>query len=192
MAEQQEIIKCTQCKKKFFPDGFKVNRLGVRNKTCLECAERRKTSRDNNKCPHGRQKSICKDCGGSGICEHNRQKRYCNECGGSQMCKHQKQKRHCQECTPSAFCKHGKCKAYNSCVSCRVAPVFRIGECVHGYLRVNCPECKILDGEAKLIKESLKNEIKCEHGLHKIHCRRCGAGAICVHDLLRSKCIECQ
>ena len=35
------------------------------------------------KCEHGRQKSQCKDCKGSGICEHNRQKRVCKDCGGS-------------------------------------------------------------------------------------------------------------
>jgi hypothetical protein len=35
------------------------------------------------KCEHGRQKSQCKDCRGSGICEHNRQKRLCRDCGGS-------------------------------------------------------------------------------------------------------------
>mmetsp|Transcript_33820 Transcript_33820/g.39766 ORF Transcript_33820/g.39766 Transcript_33820/m.39766 type:complete len:212 (-) Transcript_33820:129-764(-) len=40
----QEIIKCTQCKKKFFPDGFKISRLGVRNRTCLECGQRRKAA----------------------------------------------------------------------------------------------------------------------------------------------------
>ena len=38
--KQEMIIKCTGCKKHFFEDGFKVNRLGRRLKTCLECNER--------------------------------------------------------------------------------------------------------------------------------------------------------
>lgn len=33
------------------------------------------------KCPHGRQKYFCKDCGGTGICEHGRQRAWCRDCG---------------------------------------------------------------------------------------------------------------
>ena len=39
-------------------------------------------------CEHGREKSYCKECGGSGICPHGRNKRYCKDCGGSQICAH--------------------------------------------------------------------------------------------------------
>jgi hypothetical protein len=31
-------------------------------------------------CEHGRQRSVCKSCGGASICEHGR--RYCKSCGG--------------------------------------------------------------------------------------------------------------
>ena len=41
-------------------------------------------------CEHGRQKSRCKDCGGSGICEHRRQRRECKDCGGSGICEHRR------------------------------------------------------------------------------------------------------
>ncbi len=34
-------IKCSGCNKKFHASGFKVNRLGHRLKTCLECNARR-------------------------------------------------------------------------------------------------------------------------------------------------------
>ena len=44
-------------------------------------------------CPHGRQRSICKECGGSGICIHGKIKRLCKECGGSALCLHNRQKR---------------------------------------------------------------------------------------------------
>ena len=36
------IFACSGCHKKFYLLGFKVNRLGLRNKTCLECAARRR------------------------------------------------------------------------------------------------------------------------------------------------------
>ena len=39
-------------------------------------------------CPHGRRRSQCKECGGSGICEHGRRRSECKECGGSQICEH--------------------------------------------------------------------------------------------------------
>ena len=34
------------------------------------------------KCEHGRERSRCKDCGGSGICEHGRQRSQCKEYSG--------------------------------------------------------------------------------------------------------------
>ena len=39
--EIKEEIKCGGCHKKFHADGYKVNRLGRRLKTCLECNARR-------------------------------------------------------------------------------------------------------------------------------------------------------
>jgi hypothetical protein len=47
MAEQciqQEIIKCSRCKKKHFVSHFRVNRLGRRNKTCLDCNAQKKAA----------------------------------------------------------------------------------------------------------------------------------------------------
>ena len=34
-------------------------------------------------CEHGRQRSQCKDCGGSGLCEHGRQRSKCKDCKGA-------------------------------------------------------------------------------------------------------------
>ena len=31
-------------------------------------------------CPHGRRRSLCKECGGGSICEHGRQRSKCKEC----------------------------------------------------------------------------------------------------------------
>ena len=49
-------------------------------------------------CPHGRRRSVCKECGGSGICEHGRQRSQCKECGGSSICEHGRQRSGCKEC----------------------------------------------------------------------------------------------
>ena len=57
-------------------------------------------------CIHKRQKSRCKECGGSQICKHNRNKAYCRDCGGSQICIHKKQRNQCKECKGLRICKH--------------------------------------------------------------------------------------
>ena len=31
-------------------------------------------------CPHNRQRSLCKECGGSGLCQHQRIRSRCKEC----------------------------------------------------------------------------------------------------------------
>ena len=36
-------------------------------------------------CPHQRQMSRCKQCGGSGICPHKRERSACKECGGEHL-----------------------------------------------------------------------------------------------------------
>jgi len=43
---EQETIRCTRCKKLWFVDGFRVNRLGRRNTTCLECCTKKKVDRE--------------------------------------------------------------------------------------------------------------------------------------------------
>ncbi|KAJ3218114.1 hypothetical protein HK099_005189 [Clydaea vesicula] len=57
-------------------------------------------------CPHGRQRSRCKDCGGSEICIHSKVKYHCKECKGSGICEHGKQKLHCRPCILNSTCKH--------------------------------------------------------------------------------------
>jgi hypothetical protein len=58
------------------------------------------------KCPHGRQKSLCKDCGGSGICEHGKQKNNCKVCvNQSKLCvPHGNFKRTCRRCKNGIEC----------------------------------------------------------------------------------------
>ena len=51
------------------------------------------------KCEHGRQKSKCKDCGGSQICPHRNWRQYCKDCGGASICPHGRRRYECKECT---------------------------------------------------------------------------------------------
>ena len=67
-------------------------------------------------CEHGRQKTHCKDCGGSAFCEHGRQKAHCKDCGGSCICEHGRRKSHCKDCGGSMICEHGRQK--HVCADC--------------------------------------------------------------------------
>jgi len=122
------------------------------------------------KCPHGRQKRYCKECGGSGICEHGRQKSQCKECGGSGICEHGRQKSYCKECGGSGICEHGRQKS--QCKECGGS-----GICEHGRQKSYCKEC----GGSAI----------CEHGRQKRQCKECGGSSICEHDRRKSTCKEC-
>ena len=81
-------------------------------------------------CPHGRQRSKCKECGGKGICEHDRRRNRCKECGGSSFCEHGRQSYSCKECGGSAFCEHGRQRS--RCKECGGS-----GICEHGRIRLS-------------------------------------------------------
>jgi hypothetical protein len=68
-------------------------------------------------CPHGRQRSRCKECGGASICEHGRVRYQCKECGGSGICEHGRRRTVCKECGGSAFCEHGRQRS--KCKECK-------------------------------------------------------------------------
>ena len=68
-------------------------------------------------CPHGRQRSRCKECGGSAICEHGRERSECKECGGSSICEHGRVRCVCKECGGGSICEHGR-RRYR-CKDCR-------------------------------------------------------------------------
>ena len=56
------------------------------------------------KCPHGRIRSKCKECGGSQICEHGRVRSKCKECGGGSICEHGRNRSRCASCSPQNAC----------------------------------------------------------------------------------------
>jgi len=67
-------------------------------------------------CMHERQRSRCKDCGGSGLCEHQRERSRCKDCGGSSICEHQRERSKCKDCGGSSICEHQRRKS--ECKDC--------------------------------------------------------------------------
>jgi hypothetical protein len=140
------------------------------------------------KCEHGKQKSRCKECGGSSFCEHGKQKSQCKECGGSSICEHGKRKSSCKECGGSAFCEHGKLKA--QCKECGGSSI-----CEHGKRKSSCKECggsAICEhGRRKPYCKDCNGSAFCEHSKQKARCKECRGSAICEHDKEKSRCKEC-
>ena len=85
-------------------------------------------------CPHGRQRSQCKECGGSGLCEHGRRRSQCKECGGSGICEHGRQRSKCKECGGGGICEHGRERS--RCKDCGGTSI-----CKHGRERYYCKDC---------------------------------------------------
>jgi hypothetical protein len=136
MADTTEpiIIKCSQCRKKFTLDGFKVNRFGVRNKTCLECAARKKVyqaahkedrsekSKERWRVKTGASYNDPVKLGRaqSNACIHGNPISWgCRSCVVPDECKcaHGYDKKVCRQCGAGAFCIHDKVRG--SCVECK-------------------------------------------------------------------------
>jgi len=135
--------------------------------------------------PHGRRKTICKDCGGVSICIHERQRSHCVDCEGSAVCRHKRQKITCRECRGSAFCIHERIKY--GCKDCHGSAV-----CVHEKIKSKCYEC---DGASICKHERQKAKCKqckgssfCKHEIEKYRCKDCGGAGICVHNKRREFC----
>ena len=120
---------------------------------CIPCE-----SRKENKCPHGKRKALCKDCGGVSLCVHNKEKRYCKECYGIAFCKHNKRKVLCKECNGVSLCIHNKNKRI--CKECHGNAI-----CSHGKHKIKCKEC----GLGSL----------CKHKKTKSRCKDCGGSELC-------------
>ncbi len=69
------------------------------------------------RCEHGRVRSRCKDCGGSGICEHGTRRSQCKDCGGSGICEHGRHRSQCKDCGGSGICEHDRQRS--KCKECR-------------------------------------------------------------------------
>jgi hypothetical protein len=124
----------------------------------------------NNKCEHKKQRSQCKDCGGSNICAHNRHRSICKECGGSSICEHKKRRSQCKDCGGVGICEHKKLRS--TCKECGGGSI-----CEHKRQRYSCKDC----GGSGI----------CEHNRHRSICKECGGGSICEHNRQCSQCKEC-
>jgi hypothetical protein len=146
------------------------------NSLCIPCEP--KTT---NKCPHGKRKYDCIDCGGKGICEHKKHKYNCNICGN--RCNHNKKKSRCVECSGSAICEHKKRK--DNCKDCSGS-----GICQHKKQKSHCNLCS--GCEHGFIKLSCKSCNSCQHGNIKYYCKECGGSGICEHSNRKDVCKECK
>jgi hypothetical protein len=77
---EQTKQKCQRCKYELLLEEFKKKRDGTYPKTCIVCCNKLKEYRDKSKCPHGKRKTRCKDCGGGSICEHSCRRYICKIC----------------------------------------------------------------------------------------------------------------
>lgn len=68
-------------------------------------------------CLHGRQRHVCKDCGGVSSCDHSNRRATCRLCGGSQICEHGRMRSTCRPCGGASICEHSRmrfqCKECN-------------------------------------------------------------------------------
>ena len=122
------------------------------------------------RCPHGRQRSQCGDCGGQGVCAHNRVRTMCVKCGGRGICHHGRQRYSCRECGGRNICIHGRHRRI--CKDCGGGSL-----CEHGRQKRQCREC----GGAAI----------CEHGKYRSTCLSCRGSAICEHGRIRRQCSDC-
>ena len=86
------------------------------------------------RCEHGRRRSTCKECGGSGVCEHGRQRSDCKECGGKSICEHGRVRSRCKECGGNGICEHGRVRS--DCKDCGGSSF-----CEHGRRPSRCTDC---------------------------------------------------
>ena len=104
------------------------------------------------KCPHNRQKSRCKDCGGGSICEHNRRRSRCKECGGGSICEHNRRRSRCKDCGGGEICEHDRRRS--RCKDCGGGSI-----CEHNRRKDTCKDC----GGSSI----------CEHMVNKHGCAIC-------------------
>jgi hypothetical protein len=114
--EEVKHERCGKCKSWRLPSLF-LNEAGRRLKTCQSCRDRAKIRREANKCEHKRQRSSCKECGGSCICEHKKRRNRCIDCGGVSICEHKREKSKCKDCGGASICEHKKQR--NQCIICQ-------------------------------------------------------------------------
>ena len=114
--------------------GTKRKRAPPTKGPCEHGVKKRSACKVCSGCPHGRERYLCKECGGLGICEHGRRRSRCKECGGSGICEHGRRRSNCKECGGGSICEHGRVRS--ECKECGGGSI-----CEHGRRRYKCKEC---------------------------------------------------
>jgi hypothetical protein len=122
---------CSSCSVNLPVTEFNIMRTGNPTKTCKNCLNHQKQSRERNKCEHGKKKNICRDCGGVSFCIHNKRKTTCAICGGGSLCEHKRPKHQCGQCG-TGLCEHGR---LGTCRDCGHK------YCTHERQQNKCREC---------------------------------------------------
>ena len=125
-ARQDRRSGCRPCREDGYIERGVATKKGTKRKIapkhhgpCEHGVKYRSSCKVCRACPHGRQRSKCKECGGSQICEHGRQRYRCNDCDGSAICEHGRQRSQCKECGGSSICEHGRQRS--ECKECHTA-----------------------------------------------------------------------
>ena len=122
------------------------------------------------KCEHNKEKSRCRDCGGSAFCEHGKFKQQCRDCGGSRFCIHNKRKSRCRDCGGNEFCIHNKLK--QQCRDCGGNAY-----CIHNKIKSYCRDCG--------------GSVYCIHDKRKSTCKNCNGSQLCIHNKIKQNCKQC-
>jgi len=155
------------------------------------------TSRKRKRCPHGRERSRCSECDGSGLCEHKQQITSCAICN---QCIHGIHKYRCSVCDGRHLCEHDQVKY--QCKKCKAARELheevtpthdRNKNCPHGRARSRCIEC----GGSALCEHKLQQSTcvrcnQCIHGIYKYICSECDGRHLCKHDRVKYRCRYCK
>ena len=145
-------------------------------------------------CPHGREKSICVECGGSSICPHARIRNICKDCKGSRICPHERRRSQCKHCKGSGICPHERLRS--RCRECNGSSI-----CSHGKRKECCVECadptkKCPCGKKFLGKclECADISLKCQCGKRFLgKCMKCADPSLkCSCGKLFSRCKQCR
>ncbi len=149
------------------------------------------------KCEHGKQKYLCKECGGSQLCSHDKIKTRCKLCKGKYLCEHNIYKYYCKLCKGNGICIHNnykdrcitcnydkKCshnKIKSLCVLCNTKL-----KCEHNNIKYKCNICNICNINKKKIKK------KCKHNKNEYYCKQCNGKGLCTHEKRKSRCDICN
>ena len=122
---EEELLMKKGTKRKYAPRTKGPCEHGVKYRSwCKVCSA----------CPHGRQRYVCKECGGASVCEHGRRRDRCKECSGASICEHGRERPQCKACGGGSICEHGRRR--NKCKECGGSSI-----CEHGRRRHRCKEC---------------------------------------------------